>query len=395
MSGKILGGALIIVGTTIGAGVLAVPVLTAAGGFFPATFLYCIAWLFSIASALGYLEVMTWFKGQKDLNMISMVQNTLGGKAKVAMWLVYMFLFYSLLIAYFREGGNVIIRVFECQGIDLSWMQNIAPIVFGVCFCPLLMLGMKVSDYANRILMVGLIMAFGAFVVLGCMHMKASLLLRSSWRDSISSLPIMFLAFGFQNVIPSLYYYMEGNVRNIKKAIIIGGFIPLLLYVIWEGLVLGIVPLENLLGAKELGYTAAGALRNALQCAAFYVAGEFFALFALVSSFVGVALSIMDFFVDAFSWDRKKHRFAIYSLTFLIPLVWSMSYPKIALECLRYAGGIGEALIIGVFPSLMLWKVRYGKKPPKEKHLVPGGRIVLFGMLFLVFVNFVALFSLA
>lgn len=60
MQNKCIGGVLIVAGTVIGAGVLAVPVLTALDGFFPASLLYTLAWLVSLASGYGYLEVLTW-----------------------------------------------------------------------------------------------------------------------------------------------------------------------------------------------------------------------------------------------------------------------------------------------------------------------------------------------
>ncbi|WP_369016672.1 aromatic amino acid transport family protein, partial [Chlamydia pneumoniae] len=76
MSNKVLGGSLLIAGSAIGAGVLAVPVLTAKGGFFPATFLYIVSWLFSMASGLCLLEVMTWMKESKNpVNMLSMAES--------------------------------------------------------------------------------------------------------------------------------------------------------------------------------------------------------------------------------------------------------------------------------------------------------------------------------
>lgn len=389
MSSKVFGGSLIIAGTTIGAGVLAVPVLTASIGLIPATVLYALAWAFSVASALGYLEVMTWFKGHKNINMISMVDHTLGKVGKVSMWLVYMFLFYSLMIAYFCDGGSLVVRALGLQNIH--WMRNVAPIIFAVLCCPLVLFGTKVLDYANRFLVIGLIAAFGVFCFLGLFNLHPELLTRSSWQESLSALPIMFLAFGFQNVIPSIYYYMDGKAQNVKRAIFLGSVIPLVLYIIWEALVLGAVPVDFLLEAKANGYTAAESLKRALQCPAFYVAGEFFGLFALVSSFIGVGMGLMDFFIDAFHWDKKKQGFTIFMLTFFIPMIWATINPTIALTCLKYAGGIGEATLIGAFPVFMLWKGRYHSKHVSRR-LIPGGKLVLLLMLFAVFVNIIVLF---
>ena len=57
---RILGAALLITGTSVGAGMLALPVVTAAGGFFPAltTFLLCwfVMFLFGVAHPVNTIS---------------------------------------------------------------------------------------------------------------------------------------------------------------------------------------------------------------------------------------------------------------------------------------------------------------------------------------------------
>lgn len=390
MSSKVVGGALIVAGTAIGAGVLAVPVLTAYSGFLPVTLLYVLSWLFSIASGFCFLEVMTWFKDKSQVNFLSMAQYTMGNFGKMSMWVLYLFLFYSLLVAYFCEGGNLVFRLLGCEDAS-SWVRNLSPLVFAVLICPGVMMGTRTLDYFNRVFVFGLAVTFVLFCVLGFSQIRLDHLTRASWRASMSSLPILFLSFGFQNVVPSLYYYMDKNVRDVKKAIVLGSLLALVSYIIWEGLVLGVIPLHFLLSAKAEGFTAVEAMKNALHSSLFYVAGEFFGFFALVSSFLGVALGMMDFLCDAFRWNKRSHRYHLCVLTFLIPLALSMCHPDIVLYCLNYGGGIGVALIIGVFPVAMLWRGRYGKHRYQAKQLVPGGRFVLLLMILMIIVNFISL----
>ncbi|SPN74076.1 Tyrosine permease,tyrosine transporter TyrP,aromatic amino acid transport protein,Tryptophan/tyrosine permease family [Chlamydia serpentis] len=393
MTNKVLGGSLLIAGSAIGAGVLAVPVLTAHGGFFPATFLYIVLWLFSMATGLCFLEVMTWMKESKNqVNMLSMAESILGHVGKISICLVYLFLFYSLLIAYFCEGGNILCRIFNCQNLGIPWIRHLGPLGFALLMGPIIMGGTKVVDYCNRFFVFGLALAFGIFCVLGLLKIQPSFLLRSSWLVTMNAFPVFFLAFGFQSIIPTLYYYMDKKVKDVKKAIIIGTLIPLLLYVLWEAVVLGAVSLPILAQAKIGGYTAVEALKQAHHSFGFYVAGELFGFFALVSSFVGVALGVMDFLADGLRWNKKSHPFSIFFLTFIIPLAWAICYPEIVLTCLKYAGGFGAAIIIGLFPTVIVWKGRYGKQKHKEKQLVPGGRFTLFLMFLMIVINVVSLY---
>ena len=56
------------------------------------------------------------------------------------------------------------------------------------------------------------------------------------------ALPVAFAAFGYQGIIPTLVHYMNYDVKKLRKAILIGSAIPLITYMIWQWLILGIVP---------------------------------------------------------------------------------------------------------------------------------------------------------
>src|SRR3990167_3208262 len=92
------GGILLISGTTIGAGMLALPVMTAFVGFFPSILIFSVCWLFMLMSAYFFLDVNLTFKG--EANFISMVQSTVGKWGKIFSWIVYLLLLYSLTAAY-------------------------------------------------------------------------------------------------------------------------------------------------------------------------------------------------------------------------------------------------------------------------------------------------------
>ena len=100
---KAIGGALLVGGTAIGAGMLALPVVTGMGGFLPSTVIFIICWIFSACTGLLLLEVCLWMPN--DANIISMVQHLLGPVGKIAAWILYIFLFYCLAIAYVDGRG--------------------------------------------------------------------------------------------------------------------------------------------------------------------------------------------------------------------------------------------------------------------------------------------------
>lgn len=381
--GSVLGGSLILAGTAIGGGMLALPVITAAGGFFPAIIIFILCWLFMTATGLLLLEVFLWKK--EESNLVSMAQMTLGFPGKVVAWLLYLFLFYSLTVAYVSGGGALVSDVFEALKIN-PLHACISPLIFVLIFAPFVAIGAKAVDGINRLLMVGLIISFLVFVFLGIGHIEPKFLTHFKWPLALLATPVVFTSFGFQGTIPSVASYLDRNPQKVRKAIIIGSSIPLLVYILWEALILGVVPREALVEAREKGLAAVAPLKNVLSVPWLFTVGEFFAFFAIVTSFLGVTLGLLDFLSDGLKVKKNLSGRLLLSLAiFIPPLLFAMVNPSLFLHALHYAGGLGCALLLGLLPILMVWRGRYGLKL-KSPYSLFGGRITLsLLILFVVF----------
>jgi tyrosine-specific transport protein len=379
--GTIFGGALLVAGTAIGGGMLALPVLTALGGFIPAITIYLLCWLFMACTGLLFMEVFLW--SQEEVNIVSMAHMTLGLFGKIAAWILYLFLFYSLTVAYVSGGGSLVSDLL--QAFEKQYPLWLGPLIFVLIFAPFVTFGAKSVDRLNKVLMAGLIVSFLIFVLLGVPHIQAHFLKTMSWPLALVATPVMFTSFGFQGIVPTLTNYLKRNPYRAKLAIIIGSAIPLLTYIIWEGLILGVVPIEYLQQAKEGGQTAIAPLKNILHVPWLYAVGEFFAFFALVTSFLGVTLGLLDFLADGLKIKKTLSGRCLLSIViFLPPLIFAMINPCIFLNALHYAGGLGSALLLGLLPILMTWSGRYRLKL-KSLYSLPGGRVTLSLLILFVF----------
>lgn len=376
---KIFTTALLVTGTAIGAGMLALPVATAPGGFWPASLIYFLCWVFSACTGLLLLEACMWLP--KDTNLVSLSSHLLGRKGKIASWLLYLFLFYSLTVAYIAGGGALVNEVARN-----TLHPTFSIFLFVLIFSPVIYLGTQAVDRLNVILMVGLIASFFGFVASGSGAIRPELLTHKNWPLSFLALPIVFTSFSYQGIVPSLRNYFHNDSKSVRKAIIIGSFIPLVVYIIWEGLILGIVPLEGaygLLQAKSQGSTGVVPLKHFVGHSSIYFLGQAFAFFALTTSFLGVTLGLFDFLADGLKISKiGVHKIGLFALVFLPPMLIAMIYPNIFLIALNYAGGIGCALLLGLMPILMVWSGRYRKKLTGGHLQLKGGKIVLI-LLFL------------
>jgi len=381
-NGTVFKGALLIAGTTIGGGMLAMPVLTSLGGFFPSMLVFFITWLFMAATGLLLLEVCLWMEG--DTNFISMSHKTLGRWGEVFAWIVYLFFFSCLTLAYVVGCGKLIGHLLE--DFIPSWT---GPILFLVIFGPVVYVGARLIGRLNILLMGGLIATFFMFVVMGFRYVSSDNLIQQDWILSLKTLPIAFAAFGFQGTVPSLSRYLDYDKLKSRKAILWGSFLAFITYVIWHWLILGIIPAEGPGGLAEtlaVGGTAVEPLKTALESPAVFVVSEFFAFFALVTSFLGVTLGLRDFLADGLKIEKTAlGRLFICSLIFTPVLIGALIYPGIFLEALGFAGGYGGALLLGLLPILMVWSGRHRMNFP-DKKVIPLGKGVLSIMIaFIIF----------
>lgn len=389
---KLLGAILLISGTAIGAGMLALPVITAEYGFIPSFILFIITWLFMTFAALCMLEVNLWLP--VSTNMISMSKATLGKTGQIIAWSTYLLLLYSLMAAYLSGLDAMLqntLKIWLNIHLDLIVGASILIIIFGF----VIYLGDKTIDYINRIFMLGLIVTFVCFIILIAPHIQFNYLTTIKFNGVWFALPIITTSFGFQIIIPSLRPYLNSDVKQLRKAILIGSLITLIVYLFWELLVMGVIPTygsNGLLHILNSGQPAVGltiALQALLHHSWIAQIEEFFAFFAIITAFIGVAFSLFDFLADGLR-IKKNHigRISTALLTFIPPLIFTLAYPRGFIIALGFAG-IFVAILLCMMPAAMVISGRYWKKMATG-YRVKGGifllaLLVLFSILVIVF----------
>jgi len=105
-----------------------------------------------------------------------------------------------------------------------------------------------------------------------------------------------------------------------------------------------------------------------------------FTSICLLTSFLGVALCLVDFLADAFSVEKKgKMNFLVCCAALIPPLLIVLIKPGIFIAALAYAG-IYCIVLLALLPILMAWRGRYHKKIANG-YQVFGGKpllVVLF-----------------
>jgi tyrosine-specific transport protein len=378
--GHVFGGTLLIAGTMVGVGMLALLVATGEGGLLPAIVIYLICWFFMLCTGLLLLEVCSWMP--KDSNLITMTQRLLGPVGKDICWVVYLFLFFTVMIAHVVGGGAIVSEI--SMGTLPVWVSTL---FYVALFSPIVYLGTRWVDRLNITLMIGVCVSYILFIAIASAFVDFSHFSRAKWPKAWIALPVLFTAFTYQVIIPTLMTYMERNVKKVRMSIILGTTIPLVVYVVWEGLILGIVPAEGpngLIEAAKLGHTAVIPLKELIGSQSVFNVGKAFAFFTMTTSYIALSLAYLDFLADGLKVKKKGLKKVLLCLgVFVPPTIIGLTYPHIFIKALGYAGGFSCAILFGLFPPLMAWIGRYVKKF-SYKPLLPGGKFTL--VLLIIFI---------
>lgn len=378
-----IGGILLVAGTTIGVGLLALPVTTAFMGFFPSLILLVVCWLFMLVTALFFIDVNCSIPG--EINLITMASRTTGTWGKIVSWIVYLLLLYSLIAAYIAASSPLFVEAFAyiSNGVVMpGWVSHFClPVIFG----SFIYLGTAGVDLINRLLMIGLIVAYLLLVVFLPSHVHVTLLSHVDWSPFVIAFPVVLTAFGYHIIIPSLTNYLNHDKKHLIATIVVGSLIALAINILWQVLVLGSVPLEGANGlyqAWKQGISAAGPLSVVVESPLIGIGAYFFSFFAIITSFLGVALSLADFLCDGLKIKKTwEGRLLAMLLTFIPPIVFVFSYQRGFIIALEYAGAFVAILLVFI-PAAMAWTL----KKPRFYRSVLGKVFLSSVMLFAVFV---------
>ncbi|XP_023530389.1 uncharacterized protein LOC111792980 isoform X1 [Cucurbita pepo subsp. pepo] len=362
----------LVAGTTIGAGILAIPAVTQESGFLASAITCTFCWAYMVVTGLLIAEVNVNTMcelGSGGVSLVSMAMRTLGTVGvQVSCW-SYILIHYALLIAYVARSSDILTTFL---GIPLWESATLFSLIFGgICY-----FGSQRSIGAiNGALVIGIIISFVGLVAVASGGLHWDALLKANFEAVPMSIPIIALSFVYQNVVPVLCTNLEGNLAKVRTSIVIGTAIPLVLFLVWNGVILGTI--SNLDMGSDKILDPLQQLRSTNGAVGPIV--EVFSLLAIATSYIGFVLGLSDFLADLLKLPSGENKPLPFILTLVPPLILSLIDPEIFFKSLDVAGTYGVLLLFGIIPAAMSWSDRYSRSPPSVKlpTVVPGGRFTL------------------
>ena len=373
-----------VAGTSIGAGIWAIPAVTSELGFTSSCVCLIVAWLVMFLSAKMFQCVHGFLP--RESHFLGMVSWTLGAKARAVCWVVYLGLLYMLMAAYMAGMSSVLAK---WTGINVITCLIILVVVAIIFFT-----NIHVTQQVSWWLMTGLVCSLFFLLMFMGGHLHPVHLVSSDWHVSSSVFSIILTSFGYQIILPSLREFINDD-QKLSKVILWGSLVPLVVYIIWEAWMFmafpltGNLSLSQVLTAGNPNVVIPQMLVDITQNQKIRLFAEVFSFFTIATSFIGVAQSLVDFLKEGLSFVQHQgcRQWCASICSYVLPCLFVVFYPRGFIMALDYAG-ILVAILLLAFPVMMFWSlVRQGHMPVDSASglligspFVMGSAVLLFFM---------------
>ena len=373
----------LVAGTTLGAGMLALPLVLRDAGFVPSAVVIVACWVFFAATGLCVLEVnlgtMCELGRGGGTSVNAMCRRTLGGAGVSAATASFAFIHYALLVAYVQKVGELAVEIWP----RAPGGANAASVAYATAMSTFLYLASPAKiERFNSALFAGVVGTFVPLLLLAARSETTSvdnLLAVSDWSAAPATIPIVAVAFVYHQVVPVVATSLEGDRKRATTAVLAGTAIPALMFILWDAAVLGSVD------AGAIDVDPIGALQASSPLTAALVRG--FEFFAVSTSFLGFGWGLADFLADGMkTTDLRDPR--PWALALVPPVIFALACPGVFLAALDSAGAFGVLVVFGMIPPAMVYRHRQMRDEcalendpvgclPVLDPVLPGGALTL------------------
>jgi tyrosine-specific transport protein len=365
---KYIGAIALVSGTCIGSGMIVLPMTLVKIGIIPCLILMFIVWLLIYFTSLINIELN--LQSGIGLSLGQLSKKFSGKTVEIFSTGCFKLLSYALLAVYIH-GGSIVLRSMLAYNLSEEYpFMHIASIYSTIAIL-LLLLPIKLMDYVNRTLFIGLvavitILIAGLVSMLNWHHLPLFGQGYQSLSIWSSIIPVLFTAFGFQVIFHTLTNFCKGNKKMLKSVFLWGSLIPALIYLIWTTSILGVIYQENpnFYNLMSDGKIGLGDLIEELSRIAKWPLVQmliwWLSLLAMVTSVLGVSLGLCDSIKNMLPKKIKMSRFnnITAAIVTIVPAyLAAIIIPNTFISVLGFAGMILVFIAI-LIPIYLLTKIK-------------------------------------
>lgn len=336
----------VLIGYTIGAGILGIPYVISKAGFWPGLVLLVVIGVAMIVINLMIAEIMLRTRYRHQL--AGLIEKYLGKRLKLVQSASMIIGAYGAITAYLIGEGQILAALLglpESKQIYLTFIFLIGGAI-------ILFIGLKLIKVVSLWLVLGLLGVVFLLVFYCLPQITLSHLNYIDWQKIFLPYGVLLFAFGGMGSIFTIKEILSNERHKIRAAIIFGGLIVMLVYALFALAVIGVtgknttpiatIGLGQILGEKLL------------------IFGNVFAFLSIATSFFTVSLSVHQIF----HFDYKIPVWLAWFLVLAVPVFIFLFISRDFINVISFFG----SLTFGVSGSLIVWTFwrakKYGDQAP-------------------------------
>ncbi|MDR2222442.1 MAG: aromatic amino acid transporter [Flavobacteriaceae bacterium] len=381
MKSKLLGSILIIAGSSIGGGMLAMPITSAGIGFIGSSILLFSIWFAMCYTALLMVKIYDY--NDKEAGFDTLTRKYAGYALNRIAGASLMFLIYGLTAAYMTGGGTILQEILS-KSFTVAIDTRICILLFSIVFSGIVIFSTQMVDWFTRVLFIAKLIFFVLLIALLIPLVDGQNLLSMPLSKGLilTAIPAVFTSFGFHGSIPSIVNYLDGKKKLLKQAFVLGSLLPLVIYLIWQVMVLGSLDQTLFMSILQENLGLKGLIMSIREISTDSHVENLFSLFAaaaLGTSYLGVSIGLFDYYQDLFRNKNKKNiKFWSGISTFIPPLLFALFYPQ------GFTIALGYAAIAGVILALIIPTVLYIKAMKVHEQTISIVEKLIIAFIFLL-----------
>lgn len=373
-------------GGAVGAGMFALPIVSAGVGFIWASLGLLLVWFATYRVSLMLMQTNLEFSVGASFNTI--VKAKLGPGWVMLNNFSIAFIMYVLMYAFTTAGASILdFTLGQFMAAETLPSRPYLSLIFTLAIALLIWAG---SSSVSRIsvLALAVMLAIFALVVANLFGMvKLSNLESSVSQLSYAGalLPVFVTAFACGGLVPSLLKHYSGDATRVAQCLRYGTLASLAIYLVWLVATLGVLSTTDLktviaqggnMGDLVAGLSAAGAVDSLNMLL------TVFSHLAITTSFLSVGLGLFDFVLDILQHHQPALRRVLATLIcFVPPAAMSFVYPYGFVSAISYAG-LAVCFSFFLVPALM--RAKSGRSQGKAFMQIRPGVLGVLLFTFLV-----------
>jgi amino acid permease len=333
------------VGTVIGAGRLGIPYVVAEAGLWTGILNIIILGIISMILYIYLGEVALRTKGRHQLT--GYAEKYLGKKGKFLMMVAMISGIYGALVAYIMGVGQALYAI---AGIGNPLIYSL---IFFAVVSTIIYFGIKKVAISELYMIPLIILIVAVIAVFSFKHIETGNLNAFNSYNLFIPYGVVLFAYLGATAIPEMEMVLEKNEKQMKKAIIIGMLIPMIIYLLFALFVVGV----SGTGTTEVATIGLGDIIGEHMV----WIGNIFAAITMTTSFLALGLALEQMY----RYDYGMNRAASWGLTCLIPLGIALAGIAGFIKALEISGVLAGGLT-GILIVMMAARAKkLGKRKPE------------------------------